>query len=101
MQLVRGELVDGRVVRAANELKLIVVEPAALRFARQRHCYPPGWNVSGVNLLVGPLGGRTRWSLTSIWLTPPFARPVRFSQACHAGISLANAVFNPIVQFVH
>src|SRR5262245_43794901 len=42
MQLVGGELVDGGVMRDANQLKLVVAEPAAFRLAWQRHSYSPG-----------------------------------------------------------
>src|SRR5262245_10458259 len=40
-QLVRGKLVDWGMMRDTNQLKLVVAEMAALRLARQRHCYPP------------------------------------------------------------
>src|SRR5690349_404556 len=50
LQLVRRELVDGRVMRAANKLELVVAEPVALRFTGHRHLLSswmqPQWSVT-------------------------------------------------------
>jgi uncharacterized protein DUF3611 len=40
VQLVGGDLVDGGMVRDANQLKLVMAQPAALQLASQRHWHP-------------------------------------------------------------
>src|SRR5262245_12001629 len=85
MQLVRRELVDGRVMREVNHLKLVVAEPAALRLARQRHWYPPVSIVGDRN--TGCSGKARQDHHSTVAATNrSFARPVQVRIRDDAGV---------------